>query len=70
VNYIIDFDEIESKERFVRTNNICERYNERLLRKIGIKHPWLSVVISMLLQEEDLYKTKILGNMSQAVFNL
>ena len=53
MNYIIDFDEIESKERFVRTNNICERYKERLIRKIGIKHP---CVISMLLQEEDLYK--------------
>jgi len=36
LNYTIDFDEIESKGRLVRTNNICERYNERLIRKIGI----------------------------------
>jgi len=63
--YSISFDSIENNDRLVRTNNICEQFNRRLTQKIKIKHPRLSILISNLIDEEDLFKKKIIGSLSQ-----
>jgi len=63
--YSISFDSIENNDRLVRTNNICEQFNRRLTQKIKIRHPRLSILISNLIDEEDLFKKKIIGSLSQ-----
>lgn len=63
--YSIPFESIESDDRLVRTNNICEQYNRRLTQKIHIKHPRLSILITALIDEEDLFKKKVIGSLSQ-----
>ena len=63
--YSINFESIENNDRLIRTNNICEQYNRRLSQKIQIKHPRLSILIANLIDEEDLFKKKIIGSLSQ-----
>jgi len=62
--YSIDFETIETNDRLVRTNNVCEQYNRRLTQKIKIKNPRLAILISNLI-EEDLFKKKVIGSLSQ-----
>ena len=63
-SFSIDFDTIEGPNRLVRTNNICEQYNRRLKQKIQIRHPRLAILVTVLLEEEALFKRKILGSLS------
>ena len=65
LDYSIKFEEFESEDRFVRTNNVCEQYNRRLKQKIQMKHPRIAILITALLEEEDIFKRKIVGSLSQ-----
>jgi hypothetical protein len=45
---------------FVRTNNICERYNKRLGEKISITKPRMSILVAKLLEEEQLFRSTLM----------
>ena len=63
--FSIDFDEIEDGIRLVRANNVCEQYNRRIRQKVNIKHPRLAILVKVLLEEESIFKKKVVGSLYQ-----
>jgi len=58
--YYISPNEFSVDNNFTRTNNSCERYNYRL--HVGMEHPRLSILVTVLLEEEAFFKKVGLNN--------
>ena len=69
-SYSIDDSDLEGNNRIVRTNNVCEQYHRRLVQKVGIKHPRLAILVSHLIDEECLFKKKVIGSLSQESYEI
>ena len=50
-------EDLEEK-RLMGTHNIYELYNRRIIQKVAIKHPRMTISVNYLIDGEDLFNKK------------
>ena len=56
--YLIDMTEDLEEKRLMGTHNIYELYNRRIIQKVAIKHPRMTISVNYLIDGEDLFNKK------------
>jgi len=64
-SYYISEQDYRKANEINRTNNGSERYNFRLQTSVSMEHPRLSILISVLLEEEMFFKKLGIQNYMQ-----